>query len=262
MGLVFFASIIVPSDSPDLLTATTKSGKSPWTIALVAAGWHGAGNLLNVVMLTAQLSSINSCIYVCSRSLVSLAASGRAPKFFAKTNSNGTPVNAIVLSNFLGLLALLNYTAGPGKVFTYLVDIGGAATYIAWAFIGVTHVRMRKAWVIQGHSLDELPYKALWYPYGAYFVIFINIFLVIISGYGVFIGGFDAVDFVFNYIVIVIFVVLYVGWKLYKKTKWVPLAEMDLVSGRKEYFPSAIELQEEMGRKTPIAIKVKRFVFG
>ena len=219
MGLVFFASIIVPSDSPDLLSAETKSGKSPWTIALVAAGWHGAGNLLNVVMLTAQLSSINSCIYVCSRSLVSLASSGRAPTFFARTSGNGTPVNAIVFSNFLGLLALLNYTAGPGKVFTYLVDIGGAATYIAWAFIGVTHLRMRKAWAIQGYKVEDLPYRALWHPYGTYFVIFLNTFLVFVSGYGVFVGGFQPVNFVFNYIVIVIFVVLYVFWKLYKKTK-------------------------------------------
>ena len=252
----------MPSDSPDLLTAETKSGKSPWTIALVAAGWHGAGNLVNVVMLTAQLSSINSCIYVCSRSLVSLASTGRAPKFFAKTNGNGTPVNAIVVSNFLGLFALLNYTAGPGKVFTYLTDIGGAATYIAWAFIGVTHVRFRKAWIVQGHSLDELPYRALWYPYGAYFVIGLNTILVFLSGYGVFIGGFQPVDFVFNYIVIVIFIVLYVFWKFHKKTKWVPLAEMDLVTGRKEYFQSEIELEEETGKKTSIAIKVKRFVFG
>lgn len=263
MGLVFFASIIVPSDSPSLLSAETKSGKSPWTIALVNAGWPGAGNLINVVMITAQLSSINTCIYVCSRSLASLAVGGKAPRFFGKTTSNGTPVNAIIFSNFLGLLALLNYTAGPGKIFTYLVDIGGAATFVAWAFIGVTHIRMRKAWAVQGYSVKELPYRALWYPYGAWFVVIINVFLVIISGYTTVIGTFDAVDFVFNYIVLVIFAALFIFWKLYKKTKWVKLEEIDLVSGRRDDL-CALEAEdvEQEGAKISVLKKAKRFMFG
>lgn len=50
-----------------------------------------------------------------------------------------------------------------------------------------------RAWKAQGHSLDELPYRAILYPYGTIFVVFINAFLVIIAGYGNFIDGFDAV---------------------------------------------------------------------
>lgn len=49
-GLVFFAGIIVPSDSPDLLTAATRSGKSPWTIAFANAGAPQLGHVVNVVM--------------------------------------------------------------------------------------------------------------------------------------------------------------------------------------------------------------------
>jgi len=45
----------------------------------------------------------------------------------ARQQKNGIPVNAIVFSNFLELLALLHYTAGASKVFTYLVNIGGSA---------------------------------------------------------------------------------------------------------------------------------------
>nr|OQO30739.1 hypothetical protein B0A51_02435 [Rachicladosporium sp. CCFEE 5018] len=263
IGLVFFAGLLVPSDSDELLSADTKTGKSPWTIALVQAGWPGAGSLVNVVMLTAQFSSINSAIYVASRSLVTLAKTGRAPKIFGKTTKNGTPVNAILISNFLGLLALLNITAGAGKVFTYLIDIAGAATFIAWAFIGVTHVRFRKAWVLQGNSVSDLPYKAMLYPYGTYFVVGLNIFLVVISGYGTFIGGFDVVNFVFNYIVLVIFMVLYVFWKVVKKTKWVKLEEMDLQSGRRDYTHLNGDMSGvgEKG-KGPWWIEAKRCVVG
>lgn len=258
IGLVFFSSIIVPSNSPSLLSATTKSGKSPFTIALVQAGWGGAGNLINVVIVTALLSSANSSIYICSRSLLSLAKLGRAPAIFAKTTSNGVPVYAVVFSNFLGLLALLNYTAGAGRVFTYLVDIGGAATFIAWAFIGVTHIRMRKAYVLQGFAVADLPYRALWFPYGAWFVVAINVFLVVISGYTTLIGTFQYVDFIFNYIVIVIFVALFVFWKVWKKTKWVGLREMDLVSGRRDDLVVDGVVEE----KVSIPKRFKRFMLG
>ncbi|ORY68656.1 amino acid permease [Pseudomassariella vexata] len=234
LGLVFFAGIIVPSNSPGLLTASTRSGKSPWTIAFETAGVPQMGHVVNVVMITAQLSSMNSALYVASRSLVSLASNKRAPAIFARTTSNGTPVNALVFSNLLGLIAMLNYKAGPGKVFSYLTAISGSATYIAWAFIGVTHLRFRQAWVIQGHALEELPFRALWYPYGTWFVVIINTVLVFIAGYGVFIGGFDAVGFVVNYIVVAVFVVLYIGWKVIKRTKVVPLMEVDLISGRRD----------------------------
>ncbi|KAI1498120.1 amino acid permease [Biscogniauxia marginata] len=268
MGLVFFAGIIVPYNSNKLLTATSKSAQSPWTIALVQAGWDGAGNLVNVVMITAQFSSVNSAIYVASRSLVALAVNGRAPKFFAKTTANGVPVNAIVFSNTLGLIALLNIASSPGQVFTYLIDISGAATFIAWAFVGITHLRLRKAWVIQGHSLDDLPYKALLYPYGTWFVVFINLFLVFISGYSVFVGGFHAVDFVFAYIVIAIFTFLYLFWKLFKGTKIIPLMEIDLVMGRRDHLlQGSVQDSEDIDAKEnktspPWYIKVKRFVFS
>lgn len=158
---------------------------------------------------------------------------------------------------------MMNYTAGPGKVFSYLTSISGSATYIAWAVIGVTHVRFRKAWVAQGNRVDDLPFRALWYPYGTWFVIFINTFLVFIAGYSVFIGGFDAVGFVINYIVIAVFVVLFCGWKLIKRTKTVGLMEMDLTTGRREVPRTVVDSddsQEE--RRTNWYTKAKGFIFS
>ena len=64
---------------------------------------------------------MNSGLYIASRSLVALSNKGRAPKFFAWTNKNGTPIVALVTCNALGLLAILNYKAGPGQVFAYLI---------------------------------------------------------------------------------------------------------------------------------------------
>lgn len=206
---------------------------------------------------------MNSALYVASRSLVSLAKAGRAPKFFAKTTKNGTPANALVFSNLLGLVSILNYTAGPGKVFSYLTSISGSATYIAWAVIGVTHMRFRRGWIAQGNRIEDLPFRALWYPYGTIFVICINTLLVFIAGYSVFVGDFDAVGFVINYIVIAVFVVLFCGWKILKRTSIVPLSEMDLTTGRRQ---AAVTLDNDdvdvEKRQIPWYVKIKRFVFS
>ncbi|KAI0169209.1 amino acid permease/ SLC12A domain-containing protein [Hypoxylon sp. FL1284] len=262
LGLVFFAGLLVRSDDERLLSASSQSAQSPWAVALVRAGWDGGGSLVNVVMITAQLSSVNSAIYVASRSLVALAVNGRAPRLFARTTANGVPVNAVVFCNVVGLLALLNIAATPGRVFSYLVSISGAATFIAWAFIGITHLRLRSAWQAQGHSTDELPYKAFLYPYGAWFVVLLNLFLVFISGYEVFVGGFAAVDFVFSYVVIAIFTVLYFGWKFVKGTKIVSATEADLVTGRREYLVRVEDTASEEKHKTPWYVSVKRFIFS
>lgn len=217
--------------------------------------------VVNVVLITAQLSSMNSAVYVASRSLVALATSGRAPKFFARTTKNGTPVPALVLCNGLGLIAMLNYKTGPALVFTYLINISGSATFIAWAIIGVIHLRFRRAWKAQGHRVEDLPYRAMLFPYGTIFVVFLNTFLVIIAGYGDFIGGFDAVGFVVNYVVIAVFVVLFVGWKVLKRTKAVPLMEIDLISGRKD-LGRAPSVEEDGETKVAWYRKAKRFVFS
>ena len=260
---MFFAGIIVPSDDPNLLTAKSKTGLSPWTIAFLNAGVPAGAHLVNVVMITAQLSSMNSALYVASRSLVTLASTGRAPAIFARTTSNGTPVYALVLSNALGLIAILNYKAGPGVVFGYLISISGAATFVAWAIIGIVHLRFRRAWKIQGYGTEDLHFRALLYPYGTIFVIFINTFLVFISGYSVFIDGFDVVSFVVDYVVLVVFAILYCGWKIIKRTKVVPLREVDLITGRREVLVHREDVRNEDEKpKKPWYAKMTRTFFA
>lgn len=150
---------------------------SPYSLALQHAGWAAAPNLINTFIFTAVFSSINSCNYIASRTLLPLAQLGRAPKIFARTTSRGVPMYAVIVTNTLGLIALINTGTGAGAVFTYLVTISGSATFIAWAFIGITHLHFRRAWKLQGRLANELPFQAWLYPWGTYFVVALNVFL-------------------------------------------------------------------------------------
>ncbi|KAK7217553.1 hypothetical protein V2G26_005556 [Clonostachys chloroleuca] len=219
-----------------LLNAKSKSASSPFTVALVNAGWGGAGNLINAIIIMTLLSSINSAIYIASRTIFAQAKVGRAPKFLAKATKNGVPVNAIVFTNLFGLISLLNISENAGNVFNYLLSISGSAAFIAWAFIGLTHVRFRQAMKAQDVSTSVLPFKSFGYPYIPWIVFGVNIFLVLISGYTTFLSPFDVKAFIFAYLVIPIFAILYVGWKVYHKTKWVSSADADISSGRRDWL--------------------------
>lgn len=215
VGMMFFTGLIVPSDSEGLLSATSKSASSPFTVALNAAGWSGAGNLINAIIVLTLLSSINSAIYIGSRTIFAQAKAGRAPAILAWTSKNGVPVPAIVFTNLIGLLSLLNISENAGNVFTYLLDISGAAAFIAWAFIGLTHLKMRSAMKAQNMPLSALPFQSMGYPYIPWILFIANIFLVIISGYTTLLHPFDLKGFIFSYLVIPLFLILYFGWKFW-----------------------------------------------
>ncbi|RSM01873.1 hypothetical protein CDV31_011157 [Fusarium ambrosium] len=258
VGMIFFTGLIVPYNSEGLLNATSKSASSPFTVALNQAGWAGAGNLINAIIIITLLSSINSAIYIASRTIYAQAKAGRAPRFLSKATSNGVPVNAIVFTNLFGLISLLNISENAGNVFSYLLSISGSAAFIAWAFIGLTHVRFRAAVKAQGMPLSSLPFKALGYPYVPWTLFGANIFLVIISGYTTLLTPFDLKGFIFAYLVIPIFIALYVGWKLWHKTKWVNPTEADITSGRREWLGGADEETAPRG----IFSKVKNVLVG
>lgn len=79
-------------------------------------------------------------------------------------------------------------------------------------------------------------------------------------------------DFVINYVVIAVFALLYVGWKIVKRTRIVPLLEVDLLSGRREGLgeegegydggDADVEVAEEEKRRVAWYVKVKRSVFA
>lgn len=109
------------------------------------------------------------------------------------------------------------------------------ATFIVWAVIGVCHIRFRRALVAQGEDLATLPYRAALYPYGTYFSLAANIFLIFFQGYTCFLNPFSSTDFVINYILLPVFVLFVVVYKVWNKTRWVKLEEMDIWTGRREF---------------------------
>lgn len=231
MGLALFYGITVPADSPDL-TEGNKTLKSPMSVAIKNAGWAGGANLVNAFILLTCVSAINSSIYIGSRTLVNLANEGSAPRILNKVNKQGVPYLAVILFNAFGLISLMNVSTGAANAYGYIVNLSGVAVFIVWGAVNVYHIRFRQAWKFHGRSVDDLPYKGLWFPYLPIFGIVINVFLALIQGWSTF-KPFSAKDFVDAYILLPFSVILYFVLKLINKTKWIKLEDIDLDEGRR-----------------------------
>jgi L-asparagine transporter-like permease len=82
---------------------------------LAGLGIGGAATLLNIVVLTAVLSVLNTKTYSNARMLHGMAEDGQAPKVLARTNRHGVPmVGLLVDAALVGVVVVLNYLI-PGN---------------------------------------------------------------------------------------------------------------------------------------------------
>jgi lysine-specific permease len=223
---IFVIGLLIPYTNPNLQNENVMV--SPFTLIFEKAGVAFAASLMNAVILTAVLSAGNSSLYASTRMLYSMAKEGQAPPIFAKLNKRGVPVAGMILTCAIGMLAFLASFFGDGTVYIWLMNAIGITGFIFWLGISISHYRFRKAFISQGHSLDKLPYKSKWYPAGPIFAIACGIIVILAQNFQAFLA--DQVDWgsvVAAYLGIPLFLCLWLGYKLIRKTKVVKLEEIE-----------------------------------
>jgi amino acid transporter len=231
--------LLVPYNDSRLLQAgMSNAAASPFVIAIKNAGITVLPSIMNTVIMIAVLSVGNSSIYGSSRTLAALAEQGQAPQIFAYVDRSGRPMVGIAVSSALGLLGYL--AANPSAesaVFTWLLALSGLSSIFTWGSICLCHIRFRRAWKLQGHSLDELAFRSQPGLIGSW-VGFIFNCLVLIAQFWVAlwpIGGTpNAEDFFATYLAVPVVLGCYIPYKIYYKTPFVRAKDMDLVTGRRE----------------------------
>ncbi|MBT2528345.1 amino acid permease [Streptomyces sp. ISL-99] len=162
IGVFYLGSILVVVsllkwDDP----AITEKGS--YVAALDAIGIPHAGQIMNVIVLTAVLSCLNSGLYTASRMAFSLGERGDAPKSFARTNSRGVPTAAILGSVVFGFVAVFFNYQWPDTVFLFLLNSSGAVALFVWLVICFTQLRMRG--IILREAPDQLVVRMWLFPY-------------------------------------------------------------------------------------------------
>lgn len=226
---VLLIGLNVPYNTPGLNSKNTRT--SPFTLVFQLAGSKIAGSFINAVVMTSVLSAANHALFAGTRLLYTLAMERHAPMFFARLSRRKVPWIAVLSTSVIGALCFGASFIGAGQLWTWLQNIVGVSNQLSWIAIGIASVRFRAAIRRQGKE-HLLPFKNWTYPWGPWTCIILNCVLVLVQGWSSFSPSFSAVDFVSYYIELPVMLVMYVGWKVIKRTEVVKLEEMDLETDR------------------------------
>ena len=103
-----------------------------------------AAHIINFVVLTAALSSMNCNLYMATRMIFSLARGGYAPPVLGRVSQRGTPTPAL-LSSAAGLaVALLLSIVLPKSAYVYMFGVSLFGALFAWVLIFMTHLQFRR----------------------------------------------------------------------------------------------------------------------
>ncbi len=141
--------------------SSTLSG-SPFVTAFAAAHIPFAAAIMNFVVLTAALSSVNTNLYLSTRMLFSLGRGGYAPQWMGRVSRNGVPHRALLASTAGIVAAILLAIFAPKNAFLMLYGVAVAGMLFVWLVILNTHLRFRKA--ITGERLRSLPMRLRAHP--------------------------------------------------------------------------------------------------
>ncbi|KAF9364580.1 hypothetical protein BGX34_001127 [Mortierella sp. NVP85] len=230
--------LAIPWTDPNLLNAAGASVNeavviAPFTIIFKMAKLPGADHAINAVLLSAVLSAGQSSFYASTRTLMAMGREGKMPAIFGRVDKRGVPLYSLAFVTLIASIAFVADVVGTGVVFTWLVNLTGMSALLTWMSISIIHLRFRAAFKAQGRSLSDLPYTAPFFPYGCYLSILLTLMIVFMQGYqAVTADPFKAEGVVAVFVGAPVFFLCIIVWKLYHKTKLVPLLEVDLDSGR------------------------------
>jgi amino acid transporter, AAT family len=139
---------------------------SPFVSAFSAAGIPYASTIMNIVVITAALSSANTNLYLTTRMLFSLARGGYAPSWVGRLSQNGVPRRALAISTGGMIAAILLAIFAPSRAFLMLYGVAVAGMFFVWGVILVTQIAFRRA--LGRERVAQLPMRLHFYPYSTW----------------------------------------------------------------------------------------------
>jgi len=226
---IFIIGTLIAYNDPRLLqaAATDDIALSPFTLLYEKAGFAFAASIMNAVILTAILSAGNSGMYSSTRMLFDMARKGSAPKMFARLDPRGVPMNALYATTAIAALCFLTTFFGEQEVFNWLLNMSGMCGFIVWLGIAISHYRFRKGYLAQGYKLEDLAYRAKFFPFAPWFAFILCAIVVLGQNYQDVLAG-QWMGVLSTYISIPLFLAIWFGYKWKKKTKLVSYQEMDV----------------------------------
>lgn len=134
---------------------------------------------MNLVVLTAALSSLNAGLYSTGRILRSMAAAGSAPTFAFRMSKSGVPWGGIVITAAVSSLGIpLNYIL-PAQAFEIVLSVAAVGVVTTWSTIILSQIQLyRRA----KQGLMQRPnFRLFGAPYTGYAALLFLAFVLVMT---------------------------------------------------------------------------------
>lgn len=135
---------------------------SPFVKVFQGMGIPFAGGIMNFVVISAALSSVNTNLYLCTRMIFSLSRAGYVPARLGSVDPGGVPLAALSASGAGMAIAIVLALVGR-QGFLLLYGTAVVAMFFVWTTILVTHIRFRQT--LPPERLQSLPVKMPGHPF-------------------------------------------------------------------------------------------------
>ena len=137
VGSVLLLVMLMPSSSYD-------KDVSPFVTFLSSLGVPGAAGIMDIVVLTAALSSVNSGLYSTGRILRSLSSAGSAPKFLGVMSRGGVPYGGVLLTAGVYVLGVVLNMVVPGESFEIALNFSALGILSMWSMIMICNLALQR----------------------------------------------------------------------------------------------------------------------
>ncbi|MEL7596760.1 MAG: amino acid permease [Clostridiaceae bacterium] len=165
IGLVGLYTAAITLLLPLIPTAAVTEEVSPFVSALKLYGIDWAASAINIVLVTAILSTMLAATFGLGRMIRSLAEEGCAPSWLR--DKGNIPYRGIIFSGISMLLALGLGFLLPQRIYIFLVSSGGFSLLFTYLIIMTTHYKFRKKHGCPPQGNCQFP----GYPYTSWIII-------------------------------------------------------------------------------------------
>lgn len=243
---------------------------SPYIIAMQNMHIDVLPDIVNALLVTAAFSAGNSYTYCSSRTLYGVALSGYAPRIFKATTGSGIPLYCMLVSLAWAMISFLQLGESASVVLDWIINLITSCQLMNFCILCFTYIFFYRAMKAQGMDRRSLPLRGWFQPWLAVFGFISAFVMIFVCSYEIFQPGkWDYKTFIFTYLMVFVNIVIFVGVKIIKRTKWKNPHEVDLTTGLREvelheeqYAQLQREKQEKGNGKLNIFQKLFSFAFG
>jgi L-asparagine permease len=196
-----------------LPTSEFKPGISPFVTVFDRLGLSWMGAAIQVILIVAAMSSLNSGLYSTGRVLRSLGMSKQAPAFTLKMSQSGVPWAGIAMTSIVYVFGALLNALAP-DAFEIALEAAAIGVVFTWASIFLCQIRLRQ--LSDRGVVPPSPFQAPWSPWTSIIgLVFLALVIV-----GLAVSGWQSSPYFWHkttFLVVVIGIpvialVLWIGW--------------------------------------------------